>query len=162
MSFRNREVKHHLYGKRQTRICTTWPSFPLTCCLLLILSTDKLVVSHNFLSIRIVLSCFYVPIFYFEKFSTWIWRLPFAVYVKLNLSNVFARKRCQMPCVFKTWPCILLIYLFLFRRLQRDCTEACTIKGVQFPKGLPLLVPCYAIHHDPEIYPEPEKFDPER
>ena len=25
----NREVKHHLYVKRQTRICTTWPSFPL-------------------------------------------------------------------------------------------------------------------------------------
>ena len=23
------EVKHHVYVKRQTRICTTWPSFPL-------------------------------------------------------------------------------------------------------------------------------------
>ena len=50
-------------------------------------STPKLVVSRNLLSIRIVLSCFYLLIFYFEKFSAWIWRLPFAVYVKLQLSN---------------------------------------------------------------------------
>ena len=27
---------------------------------------------------------FYLLIFYFEKFSTWIWRFPFAVYVKLK------------------------------------------------------------------------------
>ena len=46
------EVKHHVYVKRETRICTcTWPSFTLTCRLLLIISTHKLVVSHNFLSI---------------------------------------------------------------------------------------------------------------
>ena len=34
------------------------------------ISTHKLEVSRNFLSIRIVLSCFYLLIFYFEKFST--------------------------------------------------------------------------------------------
>ncbi|KAL9984597.1 hypothetical protein ACROYT_G006909 [Oculina patagonica] len=45
---------------------------------------------------------------------------------------------------------------------QRDCNETCTIKGVTIPKGMPIMVPCYAIHHDPEIWPEPEKFDPER
>ena len=83
----NGEVKHHVYVKRQTRICTTWPSFPFTCRLLFIISSHKLVVSRNFLSIRIVLSCFYLLIFYFEKFSTWIWRLPFAIYVKLKPSN---------------------------------------------------------------------------
>ena len=33
-------------------------------------SKHKLVVSSNFLSIRIVLSCFYQLIFYFENFST--------------------------------------------------------------------------------------------
>ena len=35
-----------------------------------IISTHKLVVSRNFLSIRIVWSCFYLLIFYFEKFAT--------------------------------------------------------------------------------------------
>ena len=83
----NRDVKHHVYVKRQTWICTTWPSFPFTCRWLFFFSTHKLVVSSNFLSIRIVLSCFYLFIFYVEKFSTWIWRLPFAVYVKLKFSN---------------------------------------------------------------------------
>nr|XP_058970357.1 cytochrome P450 3A29-like [Pocillopora verrucosa] len=46
--------------------------------------------------------------------------------------------------------------------LQRDCNETCTIKGVKIPQGMPIMVPCYAVHHDPEIYPDPEKFDPER
>ena len=82
-----REVKHHVYVKRQTRICTTWPSFPFTCRLLFIISTQKLVVSLKILSIRIVWSCFYLLVLYFEKFSTWIRRLPFAVYVKLNPST---------------------------------------------------------------------------
>ena len=59
-----------------------------TCRLLFIISLPKLVVSSNFLSIRIVLSCFYLLIFYFEKFSTWIWRLPFAAYVKLQLPSI--------------------------------------------------------------------------
>ena len=76
------EVNYHVYVKCQTRICTTWPSFPFTCRLLFIISSHRLVVLRNFLSIRIVLSCFYLLIFYFEKFSTGIWRLPFALYVK--------------------------------------------------------------------------------
>ncbi|KAJ7391626.1 Thromboxane-A synthase [Desmophyllum pertusum] len=46
--------------------------------------------------------------------------------------------------------------------LQRDCNETCTIKGVTIQNGMPIMIPCYAIHHDPEIWPEPEKFDPER
>ena len=79
-----REDKHHVYVKRQTRICATWPSFPISCCLLFIISTPTLVVSNNFSSIRIVLSCFYLLIFYFEKFSTWIWYMLFAIYVKLK------------------------------------------------------------------------------
>ena len=41
------------------------------------------------LSKRIVLDCFYLLIFYFEKFSTDVCRLPCAVNVNLNLSIVF-------------------------------------------------------------------------
>ena len=54
----NREVKHHVFVKRQMWICTTWSSFRLLCHLLFIISTHKLVVSRNFLSIRIFLAVF--------------------------------------------------------------------------------------------------------
>jgi cytochrome P450 len=30
------------------------------------------------------------------------------------------------------------------------------------PKDIMVALPCYAIHHDAEYYPEPEVFDPER
>ena len=42
------------------------------------------------LSKRIVLDCFYLLIFYFEKFSTDVCRLPCAVNVNLNLSINFS------------------------------------------------------------------------
>ena len=69
-------IKHHFLVKQQTWICTTWPSF-----------LDLFVVYFHtiFLSIRILLSCLYLLIFYFEKFSTWIWYCSlFAIYVKLK------------------------------------------------------------------------------
>ena len=39
-----REIKIHVYAKRQTWICTTWPSFPLIFRLPFIASTQKYVV----------------------------------------------------------------------------------------------------------------------
>ena len=70
-------------------------SITFTCGLLLIISTHKLVVSRNFLSIRIVLSFFYLLIFYFAKLSTWIRRLPFAVFVRLLNLPIRAYRRLR-------------------------------------------------------------------
>ena len=58
---------------------------------------------HFFLSIRIFLSFFYLLTFDFEKFSTWIWRLPFAVHVKLKLSNMPCRYQMGLTeCLIET------------------------------------------------------------
>ena len=51
------------------------------------------------LSIRIALDCFYLLIFYSEKFSTDVCRLPYAVNVNLNLSNVKNQPRPQGFCL---------------------------------------------------------------
>jgi hypothetical protein len=36
------------------------------------------------------------------------------------------------------------------------------IGGVRYPPGVVLIVSAYLVHHDPEIYPRPEEFRPER
>ncbi|KAH7694215.1 cyp3a90-like protein [Aphelenchoides avenae] len=46
--------------------------------------------------------------------------------------------------------------------LSRQCSEPTTISAVPFEKGTLMSVPVYRIHHDPEIYPEPVNFDPDR
>ena len=51
------------------------------------------------LSTRIVLDCFYLPIFYSEKFSTDVCRLPYAANVNLNLS-IFSLSPVTVPEVF--------------------------------------------------------------
>ena len=52
------------------------------------------------LTIGIVLDCLYLLIFYSEKFSTWVWRLPeFVVNVNLNLSdtkNIYPEDRSHL------------------------------------------------------------------
>ncbi|XP_059152005.1 cytochrome P450 3A16-like [Physella acuta] len=46
--------------------------------------------------------------------------------------------------------------------INRVCVQETVVQGIRFPKGMDFAVPVYAFHTDPEIWPEPEKFDPER
>jgi cytochrome P450 family 3 subfamily A len=47
-------------------------------------------------------------------------------------------------------------------RIDRVCSKDFEFEGIKIPKGQLVTIPIWAIHHDPEIYPDPYKFDPER
>lgn len=48
--------------------------------------------------------------------------------------------------------------------LMRQVAVDYTFKGtkISIPKDTKLWIPAYAIHRDPDIYPNPDIFDPER
>lgn len=50
--------------------------------------------------------------------------------------------------------------------LTRGATEDYWVKDAKnrqiIPKGTTVVIPVYAIQHDPQIYPEPDRFDPDR
>jgi len=47
-------------------------------------------------------------------------------------------------------------------RFDRMCKEDYNLNGIIIPRDSVIHVPVYAIHMDPENYPNPEKFIPER
>jgi cytochrome P450 family 6 len=48
--------------------------------------------------------------------------------------------------------------------MLRKCNKAYKIPGSDLiiPEGKNVLIPIYSIHHDPEFYPMPNIFDPDR
>ncbi|XP_049816077.1 cytochrome P450 6k1-like [Schistocerca nitens] len=48
--------------------------------------------------------------------------------------------------------------------VDRKCVQDVNLPdgGPVIEKGTPVFIPIYALHHDPEYYPEPQRFDPER
>ncbi|KAJ7381555.1 Thromboxane-A synthase [Desmophyllum pertusum] len=44
----------------------------------------------------------------------------------------------------------------------RLCSESCTLNGVHFIEGTAVMVPVYHLHRDPEYWPDPNTFDPDR
>ena len=49
-----------------------------------------------------------------------------------------------------------------FSSIGRVLTESITVDGWTFPPGTEIEIVIYWIHRDPEFWPDPEKFDPER
>nr|AMN92160.1 CYP384A1 [Tetranychus cinnabarinus] len=47
-------------------------------------------------------------------------------------------------------------------RVERRTAEPCQLGGIQLKAGHLITIPVHAMHHDPEYFPEPEKFKPER
>ena len=47
-------------------------------------------------------------------------------------------------------------------RINRLCQKTTEINGIEIEKGNSFTFDVYHIHHDPEIYPEPYEFDPDR
>lgn len=49
-------------------------------------------------------------------------------------------------------------------RLERSTYEDYVLgdSGIRVPKGCVIGIPVYAMHHDPEFFPNPETFDPDR
>ncbi|KAL9967757.1 hypothetical protein ACROYT_G026049 [Oculina patagonica] len=45
---------------------------------------------------------------------------------------------------------------------NRQCSEDYDLNGIHIPAGTEIMIPIYALHHDPDAWEDPEKFDPER
>nr|AUX14916.1 cytochrome p450 CYP3A177 [Kryptolebias marmoratus] len=61
--------------------------------------------------------------------------------------------------------CVINESLRLFpiaSRLERVAKATVDINGLVIPKNMVVLIPTWPLHRDPELWPEPEKFKPER
>ncbi|XP_047435258.1 cytochrome P450 3A40 [Mugil cephalus] len=47
-------------------------------------------------------------------------------------------------------------------RVERVAKATVEINGIVIPKGTVVMVPTWPLHRDPDVWPEPEKFKPER
>ncbi|XP_062431666.1 cytochrome P450 4V2 isoform X2 [Rhea pennata] len=89
--------------------------------------------------------------------------------VHRELDEVFGKSErpVTMEDLKKLWylECVVKEALRLFPSVPlfaRSLREDCYIKGYQIPKGTNVLVATYALHRDPEIFPDAEEFRPER
>lgn len=56
------------------------------------------------------------------------------------------------------------LFLILFFRLERTASNDYVLgdTGIKVPKGCVIAIPVYAMHHEPDYFPDPATFDPSR
>ncbi|XP_013790934.2 cytochrome P450 3A8-like [Limulus polyphemus] len=69
-------------------------------------------------------------------------------------------KMTYLDCVLSETLRLFSIAVVAERRASKDHQLGET--GITIPKGMIIHIPIYAIHHDPEYYPNPNAFEPER
>ena len=47
-------------------------------------------------------------------------------------------------------------------QVNRECDEVHDLNGIHIPKGTGVVIPIYVMHHDPDAWEDPKKFNPER
>ena len=55
-----------------------------------------------------------------------------------------------------------LDHFVLYCRMVRIAKNDIVLNDIVIRKDTRIAIPIYAIHHDPEVWPDPDKFDPER
>ncbi|XP_060529205.1 cytochrome P450 6a2-like isoform X2 [Cylas formicarius] len=129
---------------------------------------------------EVAAQCF---VFFGAGFETSSTTMAFALYEIANSEEIQEKARMEIIDVIKkndnqiTYEGIMqMSYLekIVFETLRkyppapiipRKCTKSYKVpdgSNVIIPKGTAVQIPACAIHMDPEYYPEPERFDPER
>ena len=47
-------------------------------------------------------------------------------------------------------------------QVNRECVDDYKFNDIYIPAGLQVIIPVYFLHRDHDVWPNPEKFDPER
>ncbi|XP_055699992.1 cytochrome P450 6A1-like [Phlebotomus papatasi] len=121
-------------------------------------------------------------LFFAAGYETSSSTMAFALYELALHQDIQDKAREEVNCILKKYngeysyeACMEMKYIdqiiketlrkypivdFLVRRCGDDYAVPGTKHSIE--KGTFVTIPVYGIHHDPEIYPDPQKFDPER
>jgi cytochrome P450 len=80
----------------------------------------------------------------------------------VDIANADPTTITQLPYLNAVCSETLRIYPIVFFALPRILQAPMQLMGYDLPKGMMVSVCIYSTHHNPDIYPEPKRFRPER